>query len=190
MARTNEYWLAGLQSDASVAQELRTFLVKALSKGFGRQFDSAAREDLVQQSMVVILQRSCTFRGDSQFTTWAASIAVNTALSELRRARHKDVSLQDARVSGEALLREAEAPRGLHAQDAKRMLHGAIESALTDRQREALYAELGGLSPTVLAERMGTSKGALYKLLHDARKRLRAHFELQGIGLYDLVEAS
>ena len=115
---------------------------------------------------------------------------MNAALSELRRARHKDVSLHDARVSGEALLQQAEAPQGLHEQDAKRVLHGAIESALTEKQREALYAELGGLSPTVVAERMGTSKGALYKLLHDARKRLRAHFELHGIGLNDLVEAS
>jgi RNA polymerase sigma-70 factor (ECF subfamily) len=100
------------------------------------------------------------------------------------------MSLQDARVDGEALLRPADAPQGLHEQDAKRVLHGAMDLVLTDRQRDALYAELGGLSPTVLAERMGTSKGALYKLLHDARKRLRTYFEQQGIRLNDLVEAS
>lgn len=190
MVRSNTDWLQGLHTDADVAQELRAFLFGALTKGFGGQLDPGAREDLVHQSMVVILQRASTFRGDSQFTTWATSIAVNAALSELRRARQKNVSLDDARATGEAFFQDAAAPVGLARQDAKRVLRQAMDAALTDRQRQALYAELGGMSPSVVAERMGTSKGALYKLLHDARKRLRTYFEQNGIALSDLVGAS
>ena len=59
-------------------------------------------------------------------------------------------------------------------------LKRAIDEALTERQREALLATLGGLPMVEVARRIGSTRGALYKLLHDARLRLRAHLEAEG----------
>src|SRR5690606_35377417 len=69
-------------------------------------------------------------------------------------------------------------------QDVLRIISDALEEALTERQRTALEAvTLRGISMDIVAEQMDTNRNALYKLLHDARKKLRAHLEAQGVAL-------
>ncbi len=191
MPRDNEQWIGDLRApdrrdDASSA--LHGFLRGTLARGFGRQLADADLDDLAQQAVMRTIERLDAFRGDSKFTTWAASIAVNTALGELRRRRHAGASLDEVIEQGQAALSRAPAAAGrLQHEDMSAVLREAIERALTDAQRQALYAELGGLPLMEIARRTGRKRGALYKLMHDARKRLRADLESRGLTAADLL---
>ena len=115
-----------------------------------------------------------SFRGDSRFETWAISIAVRVGIGELRRARWKDVSL-DQMVEAGRLFPHAGAESG--SQDAvelMRIVKDAIETKLTPRQREGIVAELSGAPPEEIAARLGTNRNAFYKLIYDARVRLKS----------------
>jgi RNA polymerase sigma factor (sigma-70 family) len=131
-----------------------------------------------------------TFRGESRFTTWAQKIAVMTASTELRRKRWRDVSLQEVlnrygTNSGESdrLADEQPTPERLTMQ--RTMLATVrrfVDEELTDRQREAIVAVMfNGMPLEEAARRMGTNRNALYKLMHDARKRLKKRMEAEGL---------
>ncbi len=189
MARADEAWTTELSSgdppirDAAAA-DLRDFLARTLQRGFGQQIDAAQIDDLAQESMVRVTAKLDNFAGRSKFTTWAAAIAVNLALGKLRKRKYQEVSLEAAVESAESDL----APDTSSQQNSRdRILAQAIDEALSDRQRTALLAELGGLPMVEVARRMDTTRGALYKLLHDARKKLRAYFEHRGITLDELL---
>ena len=171
---SEQAWAESLRSEDQVTQaraaaELRDYLRRTLAKGFGRQLVDADLDDITQESLLKIHRKLDTFGGQSRFTTWAATIAVNYAVSELRRRRHQHVSLEDAAEqadwSADATTSEAEVE----------LLRRGINEALTERQRIAIEAALGGLPLSELARRQGVSQGAVYKLLHDARCRLRIY---------------
>ena len=171
---SEQAWAESLRSEDQVTQaraaaELRDYLRRTLAKGFGRQLVDADLDDITQESLLKIHRKLDTFGGQSRFTTWAATIAVNYAVSELRRRRHQHVSLEDAAEqadwSADATTSEAEVE----------LLRRGISEALTERQRIAIEAALGGLPLSELARRQGVSQGAVYKLLHDARCRLRIY---------------
>lgn len=188
MVRTDQAWLEGLGcSDPSVVGELRAQLSRVLARGFGRRISVSDRDDLVQESMLRIHQRLDTFRSRSRFTTWAAAIAVNCALTELRRREHAHVSLEDAVQRGMRELGTTSDPARSMPAEPEHVLYNAIRDALTPRQREALLAELGGLPIVEIARRLGSDRGAIYKLLHDARKRLRVHLLETGLEAADLL---
>jgi RNA polymerase sigma-70 factor, ECF subfamily len=136
-----------------------------------------------------------SFRGESRFTTWANKIAMNVALTELRRRRWLDVSLQDlfarrgAADRGPAdpqLSPEQLAYQNMVLRDLRRM----IDEELTERQREAVVAViLEGMPIAEVARRMGTNRNALYKLLHDARKRLKLRMEAAGLPPQEVLAA-
>jgi RNA polymerase sigma-70 factor (ECF subfamily) len=173
---------AGLKSTSELERgaalsALRAFLRGALARSFARQLSDGDLDDVTQESLLRIHSRLDSFQNQSRFSTWACAIAVNCALSELRRRRHQHLSLEEtAAQASAALVQEAE-----HA-DAKRELELArlsqgIADALTDRQRQAILAKLGGLPLMEIARRLSTSQGAVYKLLHDARMRLKRYLE-------------
>jgi RNA polymerase sigma-70 factor (ECF subfamily) len=87
------------------------------------------------------------------------------------------VSLEDAIEQGAAALVQSE--RIQHEPEREAALRAAIQDALTPRQRDAILAVLCGLPLAEIASRSGTSQGAVYKLLHDARRRLKHHLETQ-----------
>ena len=168
-------WLDSLRGSDAAAQtlavsDLREYLRKTLAKGFGRQLVDADLEDITQESLLRVHQKLATFTGQSRFTTWAATIAVNHALSELRRRRYKHVSLEEASEQADW----SSGGDSATAADVE-LLQRGIAEALTERQRVAIQAALGGLPLTELARREGVSQGAVYKLLHDARRRLRSY---------------
>ena len=115
-------------------------------------------------------------------------------MTELRKRRWKDVSLDD-------VLADADAPFAAPADDhlspdeqaARRglldALQHAIDHELTDRQRTALLAELRGMPQDEIAAQLGSNRNALYKLTHDARKRLKRAIEVAGFGVDDLTGA-
>jgi RNA polymerase sigma factor (sigma-70 family) len=189
--RTNEQWLADLRGsnpDEALA-DLYDLLVRGLRVVLGNYGSGvdANVEDFAQEALIKITNNLDFFRGESRFTTWAQKIAMNVALTELRRRRWRDVSLQDLFARREAadrgpadtqLTPEQLALQNTVVQELRRM----VDEELTDRQREAVVAVLLEEMPiSEVARRMGTNQNALYKLLHDARRRLKRRMEAMGI---------
>lgn len=134
-------------------------------------------------ALMSVLRRLDDFRGASLFTTWAYKFALLEAAVKLRRRawQGREVPLEPEAwdlfsAAGPTAHEHAEQSQLLQA------LQHAIREVLTPHQREVLVAlALNGVPIDVLAERLGTTRGALYKTLHDARHRLRAHLEASGL---------
>jgi RNA polymerase sigma-70 factor, ECF subfamily len=197
--RTNEQWLAELQgSDPGDAlADLRELLVRGLRAALGsRAGDVDANvEDFAQEALIKIMANLASFRGESRFTTWANKIAMNVALAELQRRRWRDVSLQDLFARRGAADRGPADPhltpeqltyQNMVLTNLRRM----IDEDLTARQREAVVAViLEGMPIIEVARRMGTNQNALYKLLYDARKKLKLRMEAAGLSPQDMLAA-
>ena len=174
--RDNAEWLAdisatGLRCDRAVI-DLRRILVGGLARAF-RTCGPAVLEDCAQEALILITRRIESYRGDSHFTTWALSIATRVTLSELRRARWRDVSLDQMVEAGQLPSAAAgAAPDHAHAQ-LMAVVQSAIQHDLTEKQRQAIQAELSGAPTDEIAKRLGTSRNALYKVVYDARVRLK-----------------
>ena len=193
--RTNEDWLRALggmgAADEAAVAELREVLRRGLRRALtGRAAaDDGFIEDMTQEGVLKVLGGLTTFRGDSRFTTWAVTVAVRVAFTELRRARWRDVSLDRLVEDAPARLPPAESP----SQDARQAIlaemHRVVETGLTDRQRQALVAELRGMPQGEIAAQMGLTRNALYKLTHDARQKLKRGLEAAGVGGDEVREA-
>jgi RNA polymerase sigma-70 factor (ECF subfamily) len=203
--RTNEQWLADLAGSADVQADAIEDLRQRLQRGIfyylsrersdlshlSNQEITQMAEDLAQDATLRVMENLNSFRGDSRFTTWATKIAVRVAISDLRRARYKDFSLEDLTADGELLpasaanVNSSPTPTPEDATeraDVALKIRKALEEVLTERQYQALSAvALQGVPLEVVAERMGTNRNALYKLLHDARRKLRTYLESQGL---------
>lgn len=189
--RTNEDWLKSLRTQSPEAlEELRRILVRGLQAALSSKVNGdleALTEDFAQDALLKILNNLETFRGESRFTTWAQKIAVHIAFSELRRRRWRDVPLQTLTYSSEgeeltpALLtdREPQPEQAVARNDLLHTVEDLIFDELTERQRAALLALVqdGDQPLRDLAKRLHTNPNALYKLVHDARQRLRQRLE-------------
>ncbi len=207
--RQNDEWLAQLRTpgperDAAI-QDLLTWLQRRLffylrDRSDLRQLHDHELEDMAQDfaqdSVIIILNKLDQFQGRSRFTTWAAKIAVHQALAELRRARWRDISLQAITQDGEFepdFMQRAEtvAPdQDAIQKEAMAAVMEVMENELSERQRRALYARMVlDMPSTVLAGELGISHNALYKLIHDARKRLKARLLERGLRPEDILDA-
>lgn len=141
-------------------------------------------EDLAQQAaddaLLAVLGKLATFEGRSRFSTWVYKFGVLHAGVAVRRQawRHREVTLPDTFDVSD----DGAAPEGLvQAGDLVRAVRTAIAADLTPHQRRVTLALLVDQVPIdVLAERLGTNRNALYKTLHDARRRLRASLLASG----------
>lgn len=198
--RTNEQWvsaLRGAERDEAIA-DLRALLIRGLRSALNRQrgVSDSAIEDFVQEALIKILDNLDSFRGESRFTTWSQKISVRVAFTELRRKEWRNVSLQEITDRYDTAGHESRvfadsqpAPEDLATQqvmfDTVRRL---IYEELTERQREAIVAVmLNGMPLEEAARRMDTNRNALYKLLYDARKRLRKRLISEGITSQDVM---
>jgi RNA polymerase sigma-70 factor (ECF subfamily) len=195
--RTNEQWLADLRGpnpDEALA-DLYDLLVSGLRAALGRHSSGieANVEDFAQEALIRITGNLDSFRGESRFTTWAQKIAMNVALTELKRRRWRDVSLQDLFARREGADRGPADPQLTSEQLALQNtvlgeLRRMIDEELTDRQREAVVAVILEEMPiSEVARRMGTNQNALYKLLHDARKKLKRQMEAAGLSAKEVL---
>ena len=175
----------GVEGDGA-RRDLQAALVTALRRAVSGPSASEV-EDFAQDAMLRILSRLDSFRGDSRFLTWACSIAIRVAMSELRKARWKDLSLErlleakGAAVEPRAEALVADSERALARSRILTALERSIGEALTERQRTVVLAELRGVSLDVLASELGTNRNALHKVGHDARKALLAALCDEGI---------
>ena len=174
--RSNEEWVAALRAgDEDALEHLRAILVRGLRSALsGRPGSGAADvEDLAQDGLLKVLERLDSFRGQSRLETWAMSVALRQSLTTLRRLHWKDTSLEalelPPRVAPPADEPDAAAERG----DLLVALRQAIDTELSERQRTVILAELAGMPSIRIVEELGTNPNALYKLYHDARKKLR-----------------
>ena len=200
MDRDNETWLAHLGGTGSDQQEalsdLRDALVRGLRKALSHRAGAgdAFLEDVVQDALVRILERLPQFEGRSRFLTWAMSVAIRVAMSELRRRRWNDVSLDEVVAGGG--LTPGRANVDEPGPDAKwqreailAAMHEVIRTGLTEKQRSALLAELRGMPQDEIARHLGSNRNAVYKLTHDARKRLKRGLEAAGFTAEDVDAA-
>ena len=199
--RTNEEWLAGLRGPArdGALADLRAFLVRGLRYGLANRsdVDEANLEDFAQDALLKILDALDTFRGESKFTTWAQKIAIRVALTELRRKRWQDMSL-DGIIDAQGLDfvpdMLVDTTAGPDQQAVQRQflttLRRLIATELTDKQRQALVAvRIHGMPLEEVARRMGSNRNAMYKLLHDARQRLKSKLEDEGLTAEEILAA-
>ncbi len=203
--RTNEQWIielraAGPAQDAALA-DLRVILKNGLQRGLIGQVDTNAPEfdtladDFVQEALLKILDNLDGFAGRSRFTTWAHKITVNVGLTELRRKRWKDSSLEQLTESDEGdytpsfTADDAPTPED-RAEQSELMAYVAqiIDEELTDKQRTAITAAvLEGQPLSEVAHMMGSNQNALYKLIFDARQRLKRRLEADGLSPEALI---
>jgi RNA polymerase sigma-70 factor (ECF subfamily) len=184
-------WLAALRvSDAEAIGELHALLLGGARFELNRRRSSLTHvpsgeiDDLAMQAaddaLLAVLAKLDTFRGASRFTTWAYKfVLLEAGVKARRRAWHgREVSLEVPAAlpamgrTAQEVLEDAELLRAITA---------AVAQALTPHQREVFAAlALNGVPIDVLAERLGTTRGALYKTLHDARRKLRAVLDEEG----------
>ena len=201
----NERWLSalrgsGAQHHAAIATLHEVLLRAARFEAARRRptlpnLPASEMDDLAVQAaddaLVAVLARLDSFRGASRFTTWAYKFAVYEASVKLRRRGWQDREVHLEPESWPLLTDSGMGPE--HATEYTELLtalNAGIATALTPHQRHVLVAlAINGVPIDVLADRLGTTRGALYKTLHDARRKLRKHLDERGLSL-DMLETS
>ena len=164
------------QRDAAVA-ELHALLLRAARFELRRRNvpDDDLAHDAADDALMAILGKLDSFRGASRFTTWAYKFALLEAGVKARRraCRGREVQIDEERWP-EIPDAGLSAHERLEQQELLQALQRAVRTELTPHQREVFVAlALNGVPIDVLAERLGSTRGALYKTLHDARRKLR-----------------
>jgi RNA polymerase sigma-70 factor (ECF subfamily) len=156
----------------------------ALSHLRGDDFDDLAHQS-ADDALVAVLAKLDTFRGQSRFTTWAYKFALLEAGVNLRRRAWQGREVPLPAENWERLIAPGQTPdRNTETSELVELLSEAIKTDLTPHQREVLIATtLNGVPIDVLAERLNTTRGALYKALHDARQKLRSRLTARGFAI-------
>jgi RNA polymerase sigma-70 factor (ECF subfamily) len=194
------------EEQAAALGDLRAYLLRAARYALYRRGDRLAHrgpgdldqmaEDCAQEALLAILPRLDEFRGESRFTTWAYAFAVHAALVAARREAWKAVPLDPllddpgglARL-GETAALGPDPDRRARRAEAWTVIRDVLEHELTDRQRQALRALLvEDLPLDELARHWRSNRNAIYKLVHDARRRLKARLEARGFPPGEILE--
>ena len=205
--RTNELWLSDLQSDGPAKDlallDLRAVIQRGLPYALSRWISpddplfGSLVEEVTQDTLIRVLEQLASFEGRSMFTTWVQKIAIRIALTELRRKRWNDSSLDaileadGSPVSSRIMADRAPGPDAISEQsDMTARIRRILDQELTPKQREALV--LLGIQEVPLEEaavRLKTNRNALYKLLHDARLRLKQRLSNEGLTAQEVLAA-
>jgi RNA polymerase sigma-70 factor (ECF subfamily) len=184
---------SGAERDEAIAR-LHALLLRAARFEVGRRRATLPHlrggdlDDIANQAaddaLVSVLRRLDDFRGASRFSTWVYKFALYEAAVKLRKRawQGREVPLEPESwelVSSSGLEPDAQAEQSELVGE----VQAAIDGALTPHQRRVLMAlAVNGVPIDVLAERLNTNRGALYKTLHDARGKLRARLAEAGLG--------
>lgn len=197
LSRSNEDWvtLLSIPQDERAIADLRAILIRglkpALNKYVDRDLDSFV-EDVAQDALLKILDNVHTYKGESRFHAWALKIAVREGLSELRRKKWNDISINDLagskndgnrEITDQRFASDDPAPdRVTHEGMMLNMVLTMIDEELSDKQKMAITSLMIHNMPiSVVAEKMGVKRNALYKLVHDARLNLKNRMREKGI---------
>jgi RNA polymerase sigma-70 factor, ECF subfamily len=204
--RSNEAWFSDLRSAGAVREaalaDLRQIILGGLPYALNKwltsndpRFDALA-EEVTQETLLRVIDHLETFEGRSQFTTWVHKIAVRIALTELRRKRWENISLEDLVESDDSpalthLMVDSQAisPESLvEGDELMGRVQRIIAEELTEKQRQAMVAiAIKGMPLEEVARRMGTNRNALYKLMHDTRLHLKRRLMDEGLTPADVL---
>jgi RNA polymerase sigma factor (sigma-70 family) len=193
----SESWVQRLrfgavERDAAIG-ELRRLLVRSLSRSLTHRYGGRLDvEDVAQQAVMKILDSLDTFRHQSRFTTWATSIGVRLGISQLRRRYYREISLDETSESREIRIAVADlsSQPSVDSEERSRileLLQRLINETLSEKQRIVIQATLKGLPIEEIAVRMNSNRNAIYKLVHDARVKLREGFESNGVTAEEIM---
>ncbi len=192
---TNEEWVEALSPpvDEHAVELLREKLIQglkpALHKYVDRELDQFV-EDVAQDALLKVLDNIDSFRGESKLLTWAMKIAVREGLTELRLKRYDDISIEDLKPDDNSrevfsltvASDETSPDRSLHESQLIEKVMQIINEELTDKQKKAINAlMIQGLPVPVVVKQLDTNRNALYKLVYDARLKIKTKLELEGI---------
>lgn len=209
--RTNQEWLHDLNASGSLQEaaiaDLRDLLLRAALYFFSRNrgdFEKSSRdeilqraEDCAQDALIAVIDHLRDFRGDSKFSTWAYKFAINMALMAARRERWKGISLDEPAFSGENDFFEMMLPDHsdgavpeAHAMqiEIRRIIQDVIKNELTDRQRAILSMMVFNEVPMdEVVRHLGTNRNAVYKMLHDARRKIKGSLQARGFEVGEML---
>lgn len=209
--RSNEEWLHDLKETGEAQEkaiaDLQNILLRAALYLFNRNTSDLAglasdavlklAEDCAQEALVAILNHLSDFRGDSKFTTWAYKFAVNIGLTASRHIRWKDVSLDQLSIDEEgafsewvlrdkssALAPDLSALKG----EVRQVIWDVMEQDLTDHQRRILLLMVFHEVPMdEVVQQLNTNRNAIYKSLHDARRKLKSGLQARGFEVGEML---
>ena len=204
--RNNETWLSDLRAEdarkEAALKDLHAILLRILPVALSRWLPRTSShfetfiEDTAQETILRVMDKLDSFQGRSKFTTWVYKIAVNIGLGELRLRKWKEISLdgleeseQADEMPSERFAAETPTPEGtLERKSVIEMVERLMMEELTPYQLKVMNAvAVQGAPLGVVAERLGSNRNALYKLIHDARLRLKSRLEREGFSAADLL---
>jgi RNA polymerase sigma-70 factor (ECF subfamily) len=204
---TNEGWVSALRSSgaeqAAALMELRSVLQRGLPYALTKwiqpsdpRFNDLV-EEIIQETLIRVVTKLDTFEGRSKFSTWVYKIAVRIAITEFRRKRWQDVLLEDMLEAGtgvfdRGILADSAISPELSAEqaDLAYKVKQVIDEKLTEKQRMAMIATgINGAPIKEVAYKMRMETNALYKLLHDARKKLKKELLAMNLSSSYILEA-
>ncbi len=201
MTDEDKLWLESLQSGDHFVRDyaisrLRGLLLRGLSRSLNNRYGQPfSAEDIVQDALLKILDSLDQFKGRSRFTTWAMTVATRIGISSLRRKFHQDVSMEafEGGENGYRIEIPADSSIGVADMQVRHellaTLQALIDNELTEKQRLAIRAFLSGFSTDGIAERVGSNRNSVYKLIHDARIKLKQGLENAGVSAADVLTA-
>jgi len=147
-------------------------------------------EDWAEDALIAVLSHLSDFRGDSKFSTWAYKFAINLSLMAARRERWKGVSLDELSETGEEAVSDwltrdksdGSAPEESAMQEELRgIIRQVIDHELTEKQRQVLLLMVFNEVPMdEVVRHFGTNRNSVYKMLHDARMKLKSGLQAHG----------
>ena len=209
--RTNEEWLQDLNAsgptqEAAIA-DLRDLLLRAALyffsrnlgdfQGLNRDEITQRAEDCAQDALIAVMDHLSDFRGDSKFSTWAYKFSINIALMAARRERWKGISLDELASSDkfsffERMMQDKSdgvAPEQSAMQgEIRKILREVIERDLTEKQRQVLFMMVFNDVPMdEVVRHLATNRNAIYKMLHDARRKLKGGLQARGFEIGEML---
>jgi len=202
--RDNKAWVRELEKPGpqreAALEELRAQVLRALPRGLSRwlspnnpEFDELV-EDAAQETLLRVLKQLHTFEGKGQFINWVYKISVRIALNDLRGRKWRNVSLDFLQEEGDEgpafqVASGMSSPESTaERNEIMQQLQRAINEELTAKQRAAMMAVvIQGVPMEEVARRLGSNRNAVYKLLHDARKKLKSRLEKAGFPPKELL---
>lgn len=209
--RSNQEWLKVLnqaelpQEEALV--ELRQLLLRAALytlvshledlKDMAEGDRLALAEECAQEALMAVLAHLGDFRGDSKFTTWVYKFGVNIAHAKARRWRWRQVSLDDLAdddgnydwLQFQEGLRTADSEQSIRQAEVVGVIREALATQLTPRQRQVLQLmAFDDVPMDVVVQHLNSNRNAVYKLLHDARLKIKQQLTMSGYDLAEVVD--
>ncbi len=204
IVRSNEEWQNSLRAEGAIKEaalfELNQILVAGLPRALSRWLQSddprlqTLVEDVAQDAVLRAVDKIDTFEGRSKFTTWVYKIAIRMALTEIRKAKWREVSLEQVMEDktkdsfSKHMGDDFEIELSMEQKEIMDLVMKTIQKDLSEKQRLALTAvALKGIPLEEVARRMDTSRNTLYKLLHDSRLKLKRVLEKQGLSWDEII---